>query len=147
MFCKQCGNELVADAAVCMKCGVATGKPQNSEVKGAGNGRKVGMGILLGILALVVLASVANLFVEDKPREETAAFRREAREQMRQEGSPSRVGLRAGVKDVLAAREKGVTLSPLTESFIQKRAADFGYSADSDSFLFFREAYRAGVSE
>jgi TM2 domain-containing membrane protein YozV/ribosomal protein L40E len=27
MFCNQCGNELPANAAICMKCGVATGLP------------------------------------------------------------------------------------------------------------------------
>ena len=27
MFCNQCGNELPANAALCMKCGVATGLP------------------------------------------------------------------------------------------------------------------------
>ena len=27
MFCVQCGNDLPANAAICMKCGVATGLP------------------------------------------------------------------------------------------------------------------------
>lgn len=45
MFCKQCGNEIPDAAAICLKCGVATG---NSLISGASAKSRIGY-ILLGL--------------------------------------------------------------------------------------------------
>ncbi|MBY0111651.1 MAG: NINE protein [Phycisphaerales bacterium] len=53
MFCKQCGNEIPDAAAICMKCGVATGGP----IRGVGVGSRsrisyILLGLFLGCLGM-----------------------------------------------------------------------------------------------
>ena len=62
MFCKNCGNECVAQAVVCVKCGCSTGNVTEATGKELTKGEKlVGwlgaifmpiIGIIMGIVAL-----------------------------------------------------------------------------------------------
>jgi TM2 domain-containing membrane protein YozV len=52
MFCNQCGNELPANAAICMKCGVATGLPPVQVVASKSRTAYVLLGLFLGGLGI-----------------------------------------------------------------------------------------------
>jgi len=62
MFCKQCGNEVLANAAICVKCGVATGFVQqlgnttipltHSNIPSKGKTAFVLLGVFLGAFGI-----------------------------------------------------------------------------------------------
>ena len=52
MFCKQCGNEILESAVVCIKCGVATGQSISNRINPKNRNRTtfILLGVLLGII-------------------------------------------------------------------------------------------------
>lgn len=55
MYCKNCGNEISDQAAICLKCGVATGSRALNNTLGEMNKSKTSyivMGLLLGSLGI-----------------------------------------------------------------------------------------------
>ncbi len=52
MYCKQCGNEILDNAAVCVKCGVATGIPLPAENPAKSRTSYILLGVFLGGLGI-----------------------------------------------------------------------------------------------
>lgn len=53
MFCKQCGNEIVDTAAICVKCGVATGNvPLPGSMSDKNRTSYILLGVFLGLLGI-----------------------------------------------------------------------------------------------
>jgi hypothetical protein len=58
MYCRECGNQLVENAAICMKCGVPTNPPQRD----MGDDRAMRMLLPVGRSGYAIAAGYLGLF-------------------------------------------------------------------------------------